>query len=150
MLEKRIRQGCPVPEDDWQKAIGKWGSKDNKLQFELQDLNKADREYYRNTPVKIEGYIVKQTGWSPTKVKQGDILFISNKVSGNTIAGKWLNAPQGTDCPTLPTELGVCTIRINTSSDTLTVEHEAMLYSYPSCKWSKQTKRTTTTYYRIK
>ncbi|MEW6206886.1 MAG: hypothetical protein AB1631_00860 [Acidobacteriota bacterium] len=150
LLKERIEQGCPPVGDDWQKAIGKWGSKDNKVQFEIQDLNKADREYYRNTPVKIEGYIVKQGGWSPTKVKSGDILFISNKVGGNTLSGKWLNAPQGTDCPRLSVELSNCTIRIDPTSDTLTVEHDAMLYSYPDCKWSKETRRKTATYYRIK
>jgi hypothetical protein len=152
-LQAKIAQGCPTGEssgDVWEKAIGKWGNKSNTLQFELQDLNRADREYYRNTPVKLEGYVVKQKGWSPAKIKEGDILFISNSVNGNTISGRWLNGPQETDCPKMLTKFSDCTIRIDAVSDTLTVEHEAMLYSYPECKWSTETRRRTSTYYRIK
>jgi hypothetical protein len=136
---------------DWQKALGKWRSKDKTLEFELIDMNRADREYYRNTPVKIEGYIRKiGNEWNPERVKEGDILFVSSEVALNTISGKWLNAPQKGDCTKLDTDFSACIIKIDLASDTLTVKFEAMLYYSSSCTWSDKTKTTTTTYYRVR
>ena len=136
--------------EGWQKAIGKWRNKAGSLVFELVDLNKADREYHPDEPIKVEGYVRKVPPYWPDKIHSGHPMFISNKVEGDTLFGKWIAAAHKGDCPKLPVDFSSCTLKVNTASDTLTSEIESKQYRYPKCEWSDEVKTETFTYYRAK
>jgi len=149
-LEERIKKGCPPAEDDWQKAIGKWRTADGALVFELVDLNKADREYRSGEPIKVEGYVRRVPPTWPTKIRVGDLLFISNKVEGDTLFGKWVSGAQKGDCPKLPLDLSTCSLQIDSAGNTLTMKVDSKQYRYPRCEWSDKVKPETFTYERVK
>jgi hypothetical protein len=149
-LEELIGKGCPPSEDAWRKALGKWRKPDGSMVFELEDLNKADRENYPSTPVKVEGRIRKVPPNWPAKVRVGDLIFISNKVDGDTLSGKWLSVAQKGDCPKLSYDLSSCSLKVNSAGDTLTMKVDSKQYWYPKCEWSDKVKPETFTYQRVK
>jgi hypothetical protein len=136
--------------DDWEKAIGEWRNKTGSLVFELVDLNKADREYHPDEAIKVEGYVRKVPPNWRDKIHVGDLILISNKVEGNTLFGKWIQVAQKGDCPKLSYDFSSCSLKINTSGDTLTLEVESKQYWHPKCEWSDKVKLETFFYYRAK
>lgn len=134
----------------WSKAVGRWRNESGSLVFELVDLNKADREDHPDEPIKVEGYVRKVPATWPDKVHVGDCMFISNKVDGDTIFGRWISAPEKEDCPELPIDWSSCSLKIDSAGDTLTLKSESKQYWHPKCEWSDKVKPETKTYYRVK
>ena len=142
--------GKAQAEEAWQKAIGKWRNQAGTLLFELVDMNKADREYHPSEPAKVEGYIRKvPLTWS-TKIHADDLVFISQKVEGNTLSGQWIQAPQKGDCPKMPVDYSSCLLKIDAAGETLTSKVETKQYWHPKCEWSDKVVTETFTYYRVK
>jgi hypothetical protein len=136
--------------DDWQKAIGKWRNKAGTLLFELIDMNKADREYHPDAPIKVEGYVRKVPSTWSEKINTGNLIFISNEVQGDTIVGKWIAGAHKGDCPKLSLDFSSCSLKIGKAGDTLTSQLESKQYLYPKCEWSDEVKPETFTYYRVR
>ena len=154
-LETRIKEECAgttsePPGDDWQKAIGEWRNKAGTLVFELVDMNKADREYHPDEPIKVDGYVRKVPPTWSDKIHAGELIFISNKVEGGALSGQWIQAPQKGDCPKMAVDYSSCTLKINTAGETLTSKVESKQYAYPKCQWSDKVVSQTFTYFRVK
>jgi len=76
--------------------------------------------------------------WPTDRIKPGDLLFISSRVSGNVLSGVWLTLPAKGECPQLPPEHSEATLTVDVASQTITAQIKMKQYWTPKCAWSDQ------------